>query len=91
MKKLLNNTNDSLMDETLLSTLDTTNERDHEGGDSGYCDRNHIQSPLTKECSDNTQRLRKCSDVTVDDGFYDSELPSSVNGGTSSAKLNTAV
>lgn len=73
----------------MLSALDTTNERDHEGGDSGYCDRNNVQSPLTKDCND-IQILRKCSDITVDDGFYDSELPVGVDG-TSPGKLNTVV
>lgn len=69
--KLLNSS--SPMDETCLTLVEVA-EQDHEGGDSGYCDRNHSQSPQTKDC-DSVHRLRKCSDVTVDDGFCENELP----------------
>ncbi len=63
---------DSPLDEACV-TAPEINEHDHEGGDSGYCDRNHSQSPHTKDC-DSVQRFRKCSDVTMDDGFYENEL-----------------
>lgn len=67
----------SPVDETCLTTIDTTyceRSREQEGGDSGYCDRNHSQSPQLKDC-DSTQRLRKYSDLTTDDdGFCENEV-----------------
>lgn len=72
--KLMNS--DSPMDETCQTMIEMNDhDRDHEGGDSGYCDRNHSQSPQLNY----NKRQRKCSDITMDDGFYENEVQS-VNG-----------
>lgn len=58
------------MDETYETIMEITDtERDHEGGDSGYCDKNHSQSPPMKDHSG--RRQRKISDIPTDDGFHE--------------------
>ncbi|KAK7604319.1 hypothetical protein V9T40_004592 [Parthenolecanium corni] len=67
--RLLNNSN--LPSEDMRLTI--PDDQDHEGGDSGYCERNQSLSPHSGYLEDD-HRLRKFMDVVVDDGFYESEF-----------------
>ncbi|XP_065220777.1 protogenin A-like [Planococcus citri] len=63
---------DSPLDDTyekIMEAADT--DRDREGGDSGYCDKTHSQSPPLKDSSGG-RRHRKSSDIPTDDGFHES-------------------